>query len=138
MFHCLKLRKFSPKGKICFLELVVERFEKDIELLDSHIQSYNFQNPKQFLENLPSPNQEEIVLPFDLHIDEKCVFKYKTETVELESRFNFEDTVDDEIIHDQLVIEGLKDIVINHAFIYPITNYMEVFVQLKYSIMFSL
>jgi hypothetical protein len=39
LFHCLKSRKFSPKGKICFLELVVERFEEDIELLDSQIQS---------------------------------------------------------------------------------------------------
>jgi hypothetical protein len=36
------------------------------------------------LENLSPPKQEEIVIPFDLQIDEDYAFKYKTETVELE------------------------------------------------------
>ena len=106
MFLILKSRKIYPKGKSCFLDLVVEKFEKAIELLDFHIQSYNFQDPKQFLENIPSPKQEEIILPFDLHIDENNVFEYKTETVVVESGLNLEDTTD-EIIHDQLVIEDL-------------------------------
>jgi hypothetical protein len=95
LFHCLKSNKFSPKGKICFLELVVEIFEEDIELFDSQIQSYNFQDPKQFLQNISPPKQEEIVIPFDLQIDEDYVFKYKIENVELESRFNLENTADD-------------------------------------------
>ena len=37
VFHILESRKFSPKSKICFLELVIEKFENDIELLDSQI-----------------------------------------------------------------------------------------------------
>ena len=83
MFPCLKSSKFSPEGKICFRELIVEIFEKDIELLDFHIELYNFQDPKQFLENIPSRKQEEIIFPFDLQIDENYVFKYKTKTIEL-------------------------------------------------------
>ena len=131
LFHCLKSSKFSPKGKICFLELVVQRFEKYIELFYSQIQSYNFQDPKQFLENISPPKQEEIVIPFDLQIDEDYAFKYKTKTVELESGFNLEDTSDDEIIHDQLVIKGLEDKVINHAFIDLVADYMEDFFSLN-------
>jgi hypothetical protein len=75
-----EIEKISPEIKICVLELVAERFEKDIELLDLQIQSYSFQDPKQFFENLPSPKQEEIVLPFDFQIDESFVCKHKTET----------------------------------------------------------
>jgi hypothetical protein len=37
VFRILESSKFSPKSKICFLELVVEKFKKDIELLDSQI-----------------------------------------------------------------------------------------------------
>ena len=62
--------------------MVVEKFENDIELLDSQIQSYNFLDLKEFLENLPSPKQEEIVLPVDLQIDDDYVFKYKAEVVD--------------------------------------------------------
>jgi hypothetical protein len=46
VFHCWKSRKFSPEVKICVLELFSERLEKDIEILNTQIQSYNFQNPK--------------------------------------------------------------------------------------------
>lgn len=80
VFFCLKLSKFYPGSIICFIELVVERFKKDIELLDYHIQSYNFQVPKQLLENLPSPKQEDIVFPFYFQIAENYVFEYDTET----------------------------------------------------------
>lgn len=66
MFHCLKTRKNSLEGKICFLALISRRFKKGIKLFDFQIHSYSFQDPKQFLENIPSPKQEEIVLPFDL------------------------------------------------------------------------
>jgi hypothetical protein len=82
VFRILESSKFPSKSKICFLELVVEKFENDIELLDSQIQSYNFLDPKEFLENLPSPKQEEIVLPVDLQIDDDYVFKYKAEVVD--------------------------------------------------------
>ena len=77
------------------------------------------------MENLPSPKQEEIVLPFDLQIDENYFFKYKTKIVELESGFNLEDTTN-EIIHDRLIIKGLKANIINHVFIDPIPDYMEI------------
>jgi len=65
VFLIFESRKFSPKVKICVLELVAKKYENDIKLLHSQIQSYNFRDPKEFLENLPSPKQEEIVLPFD-------------------------------------------------------------------------
>ena len=64
-FLIFKSRIFSPKVKICVFELVSEEHENGIKLLHSQIQSYNFLDPKEFLENLPSPKQEEIVLPFD-------------------------------------------------------------------------
>lgn len=78
MFHCLKSRKYYSKSKIRFLELIAERFEKDIELLDLQIQSYTFQYPQKFLESLPSRKQEEIVLPIDLQIEDDYFFEYKT------------------------------------------------------------
>ena len=37
VFYILESSKFSPKSKICFLELVVENFENDIELFDYQI-----------------------------------------------------------------------------------------------------
>jgi len=46
VFHCLKMIKIYPRGKICFFELIAERFKKGIELLDFQIQSYSFQDPK--------------------------------------------------------------------------------------------
>jgi len=49
-----------------FLDLVVEKYENEIELLHSQIQSYDIRDPMEFLHNLPSPNHEEIVLPSDL------------------------------------------------------------------------
>ena len=70
------------------------------------------------MENLPSPKQEEIVLPLDSHIEYDGAFKYQTEDVV--SRFNIEDTT------NQLVIEGLEANILHHAFIDPIVYYMEV------------
>ena len=69
------------------------------------------------MENIPSPKQEEAVLPLDLHIEDDYAFEYKTEDVV--SRFNTKDTT------DQLVIEGLEENIIHHAFIDPIADYME-------------
>ena len=79
VFHCWKLRKFSHEIKICVLELFAERLEKDIELLNTQIQSYSFQHPKQFYENLTSPKPKDIVLSFDFLIDEYFVSKHKSE-----------------------------------------------------------
>jgi hypothetical protein len=117
VFRILESSKFSPKSKICFLELVIEKFENDIELLDSQIQSYNFLDLKEFLENLPSPKQEEIVLPIDWQIDDDYVFQYKAEVVD--AGFNFLDAI------DQLGIEDLGMNIMHHAFIDPIEDYME-------------
>jgi hypothetical protein len=49
VFLILESSKFSPKIKICFLELVAEKYENDIELLDSQIQSYNFLRSQRIL-----------------------------------------------------------------------------------------
>lgn len=95
------------------------------ELLPSLTQSYNFQDPKHFLENIPSPKQEDIVFPSNLQIDQKFAFEHKTKTKYLESRFNLENTTD-EIFFAQSFNLGLQGNVINHAFTNPITNYMEV------------
>ena len=75
--------------------------------MHSQIQSYNFRDPKEFLENIPSPKKEEIVLPFDLQIEDDYSFKENTE--EIVSGFNIEDTT------NQLVIEGLEAQIIHHA-----------------------
>ena len=77
IFYCLKSSRLTPEGKNCFLGLVVERLENEIELLNFQIESYNFQDPKQFLETLPPSKQETIGLPLDICIDslqlEVCV-----------------------------------------------------------------
>jgi len=51
--------------------------------------------------------------------------EYGTESKEWESRFNLEDTTD-KIMHDLLVIEGLQGKLVNHVFIDPVADYMEV------------
>ena len=116
-FLLLKSRKYSPKLKICVLDIISENYESEIKLLHSQIQSYNFRNPKEFFENLPSPKQEEIVLYFDMHIEDDYSFKHKTE--EMVSRINIQNTT------EQLVIEGLETQIIHYAFNDPIANYME-------------
>ena len=74
VFHIFKTKKIRFEAKARFLELVIEKFENGIELLDSQIQSYNFQDPKEFLENIPSSKQEEIVLPVNWQFDDDYVF----------------------------------------------------------------
>jgi hypothetical protein len=128
VFRILESSKFSPKSKICFLELVIEKFENDIELLDSQIQSYNFLDLKEFLENLPSPKQEEIVLPIDLQTHDEYVFKYKAEVVDAWSG------LEDET--DLLIIEYLGTNIMHHALIDPIADYMEAFVSLSFQTCF--
>ena len=103
---------------MCLLNLVSEKYENEIKLLHSQIQSYNLRDPKKFLQNLPSPNHEEIVLPFDLQIEDNYAFKSKTEEVVL--GFSIEDTT------DKLDIEGLEETIILYAFVDTIADYMEV------------
>lgn len=39
---CLRSPKFPPKSKTSFFELVVEKFQKEIQYLNDQIQSYEF------------------------------------------------------------------------------------------------
>jgi hypothetical protein len=92
--------------------------------LDVQIESYDFQDPKQFLESLPPPQREEIVIPFDLQIEEGhgC----EPDFVELESRISLDEGIE-EVIQDQLVMESIKGISINYEFIDPVADYMKNF-----------
>ena len=71
--QCLKSPNYHPS----FCELLVERIEKEIQDLDEQIQSYDFQDPKKFLEILPPSQQEMTDLPIEVYIDnvqlEACV-----------------------------------------------------------------
>jgi len=125
VFQCLKLSRCPPESKIYFLELVVERFKREIELLDSQTQPYDFQSIEDFLENLPSPRKDEVLSPFDVQNDEEWVVKNKTRNEGLVSGLNFKDITGDEIIHDEMVIEGLRDQAGSHVFIDPIADYLE-------------
>ena len=52
--------KFNAKLELkkIFLDLVVERYETEIEILNLQEQSYQFRDPRAFLESLPSPKRE--------------------------------------------------------------------------------
>ena len=117
IFLIFKSRKFSPQVKKWLLDIISENYETEIKLLHSQIQSYNFWNPKEFFENLPSPKKEEIVISFDLHIEDDYSSKHKTK--EIVSWSNIHNST------EQLGIEGLELNNIHHAFIDPISDYME-------------
>ena len=89
VFRCLKSSQLTSENKNCFLGLAATILENEIELLDVKIGSYDFQDPKQFLEGLPPPKKEEIVIPFDLQIEEE--YGYELDIVELESRFSLDE-----------------------------------------------
>ena len=114
MFLCLKPSRFTPEGKSCFLGLVVERLKNEFELLDVGFQSYDFQDPKWFLESLPPPKKEEIVIPFDLQIEEG--YSCELDFVEMESRISLDEEIE-EGSHDQVVIKRITGISINYEFI---------------------
>ena len=42
VFHFLKSSQLIPESKYCFLGLVIERLENEIELLDVQIKSHEF------------------------------------------------------------------------------------------------
>ena len=67
--QCLKSPKLHLEGKTRFCELVVERVENEIQCLDEQIQSYDFQDPKKFLEILPHLKQDIIESLIDVCID---------------------------------------------------------------------
>jgi len=48
--------------------------------LDFQIEPYSFQDPKKFLENLPSREEKEIIFPFDFHTHESFIFEHKAKT----------------------------------------------------------
>ena len=129
----MKSSRLTPKNKICFLGLAAKKLENEIELLDVQIGSYDFQDPKQFLESLPPPKKEEIVIPFDLQIEEK--YGYELDLVELESRFSL-DEENEKDIQDQFVIKNLKGISINYVFYDPIADDMEEFYSPTFQLFF--
>ena len=77
MLQCLKSLKFPLEAKMSVCELIVEIFEKEIQYLNDQIQSYEFRDPKKFLETLPPSKQEIIELPVDICIQslqlEACI-----------------------------------------------------------------
>jgi hypothetical protein len=90
--------------------------------LDVQFESYEFQDPKKFLESVPPPKREEIVIPFDLQIEEG--YGCELDFVEMESRINLDEEIE-EVIQDQHVIESIKCISINYEFINPVADYMK-------------
>ena len=125
-FHCQKSKNVPHEIKIHVLELFAERLEKDIDLLNTQIQSYSFQHPKQFYENLTSSKPKDIVLSFDFLIKEYFVCKHKSEIEQLQSWSNIED-MDVKLIHFRMLNEYMENQQIDHIFIDPVANYMELF-----------
>ena len=84
MLQCLRSPKFPLEAKTGFCELVVEKLEKEIQYLNEQIQSYDFRDPKKFLETLPPSKQETIELPVDVCIDsvqlEVCIAELGQQT----------------------------------------------------------
>ena len=86
-----------------------------------------------FLESLHPPKKEEIVIPFDLQIEEE--YGYELDIVELESRFSL-DEENEKDIQDQFVLESLKGISINYVFYDPIADYMKEFYSPNFQLFF--
>ena len=97
VFLFLKSSRLTHEGKSCFIGLIAERLENGFELLDFQIESHDFQDHKQFLESLPPPKREEIVIPFELQIEEE--YGYEPDIVELESRFNLDEEIEKFILY---------------------------------------
>ena len=112
--------KFKPVLRKIFLELVVERYEAKIEFLNSQEKSYQFRDPRAFLESLPPPKREEIPLLFEVEEEDDPV-----------PQSPFEDAVENAIIEaaqdvDSLPITaGQKGESIHQVFVDPVAEYME-------------
>ena len=106
----------KPVLKKMFLELVVEKYEAEVE--------FQFRDPKAFLESLPPPKKEEIPLPFEIQEEGDWTFKS-----------HIEDAVKDAIIkvaqdEDNLpVMAGLKEESLHHMFFDPVAEYMEALIS---------
>lgn len=107
----------QPQIRIPFLDLVVEEHENEIEFLHSRIRSYDFPNPKEFFQNLPSPSRKEIVLPSDLQIEDDHPFKRKNEVPAAEVV-----TKDAVVPSDK---ESLEETLPHDVFVNPVADYME-------------
>jgi hypothetical protein len=118
-FFKLMLLKTAGGSHNLFLDLIVERYEKEIEFLQSQIHSYHFRDPEAFLQNLPSPSHEEIVLPSDLQIEDNGVYVIKAKTEDLVAGLI---TKEANLSSNQ---EGPEEAIPHDVFIDPISDYME-------------
>ena len=113
--------------KKIFLELVVERYEVEVEFLNSQEKSYQFRDPKAFLESIPPPKKEEIPLPLEIQEEGDWTFKS-----------HIEDAVEDAIIkaaqdvENLPIMEGLTEESVHHMFIDPMAQYMEAWISSNY------
>jgi hypothetical protein len=107
VIQCCKSKKCSHKSKMCVLELVAERLAKDIEPLNTPIQSY---------EQITSPKPKDIVSSSDFLIDEPFVDKHKSDVEQLQSGSDMEDT-DGKLIHVKM-LEGIPGESTNRSFIF--------------------
>lgn len=118
-FFKLMLLKTAGGSHNLFLDLIVERYEKEIEFLQSQIHSYHFRDPEAFLQNLPSPSHEEIVIPSDLQIEDNYVYVFKAKTKDLVAGLITKEAT---VSSDQ---EGPEEAIPHDVFIDPIADYME-------------
>ena len=110
--------------KKIFLELVVERYEAKIEFLNSQEKSYQFRDPRAFLESLPPPKKEEISLPFGVQEEDDLVLKSHIESAVEDAKIKAAQDKD-----NLPVMEGLKEKSVHHVFIDPVVEYMEALIS---------
>ena len=96
--------------------MVAERYEAEIEILNSQEKSYQFRDPRYFLESLPPPKKEEIPLLFDVQEEDDWAFNSHTEDAVIQASKD---------AGSLPVIEGIKEESLHHVFIDPVAEYME-------------
>ena len=122
----LRSSEYRPVLRKIFLELVVERYEVEIELFNSQEISYEFRDPRAFLESLPPPKREEIPLLFEIQEEEDPILK-----------IHFEDALENAEIEaaqdvDSLpVMAGQKQDSVHQVFVDPMAEYMEALIFLN-------
>ena len=111
---------FPPVLEKISLKLVVERYEAEIKFLNSQVKSYQFKDPRAFLEGLPPAIKEEIPLPFEVQKEGDQAFKSHSE-----------DAVEEAVIRaaqdaDSLPnMEGQKKESVYNLFFDPVEEYKE-------------
>lgn len=118
------LSKTKGSQHTLFLDLVIERYEKEIELLQSQILLYDFRDPEFFFQNIPSLSYEEVRLQCDLHIGQDPVVN--PETKEVATGFVVKDTV---VLADQ---GGLEKEFLHNVPIDRVADYLELVLNSKY------